>query len=260
MTSCSDPIDIPSLLETGLVSRVDHVQELSSTQDRAFELARGKQCSSPTLVIADRQTAGRGRGRNAWWTGEGSLAFSLLLDPMDWDLPKELLPQRSLATAISIIDTLRPLLPGHAVGLHWPNDVVIGQRKIAGILIDVLPSGAHVFGIGLNVNNRVEHAPLDVRYRATTLFDLTGHPHSRTGLLCSLLTSLRTALQLAVSDPALLGQRFEEHCLQIGSPLVIDSGQTVLTGTCVGIAQDGALLLQSTDGIQRIYSGVIRHA
>jgi BirA family biotin operon repressor/biotin-[acetyl-CoA-carboxylase] ligase len=238
---------------------VEHHQELASTQDRAFELARQTGAEGPILVIADRQTAGRGRGRNAWWTGAGSLAFSLVLDPRSWNLPGELLPQRSLATAVAIVDTLRPLLAGHIVGFHWPNDVFVGDRKIAGILIDVLPDGRHIFGIGLNANNSIAHAPLDVRYRATTLFDLTARPHCRTSLLTSLLANLKASLSMTADMPERMAERFQSLCLQIGNDLTIDSGQSIVTGTCTGIAPDGALELFSNDGPQRIYSGTVRH-
>jgi BirA family biotin operon repressor/biotin-[acetyl-CoA-carboxylase] ligase len=259
MNHPANPIDPAALLATRLVSAVEHYEQLQSTQDRAFELARQTSASGPVLVIADRQTAGRGRGRNAWWTGTGSLAFSLLLNPAAWDLPRELLPQRSLATAVAIVDTLQPLLSEYTVGLHWPNDVFVGDRKIAGILIDVLPDGRHIFGIGLNANNSSAHAPLEVRYRATTLSDLTGRAHCRTSLLSSLLMNLKSSLRLAADSPEQMARRFQTLCLQIGSELTIDSGQTVITGTCVGVATDGALEILSPDGVQRIYSGTVRN-
>jgi len=254
-----DSLDVPKLLATGLVAMVEQHEQLASTQDRAFDLVRQSPFDGPALVIAGRQTAGRGRGRNAWWTGDGSLAFSLALDPISWNLPNEILPQRSLATAVAIVDTLQPLLPEHIVGFHWPNDVFVGDRKIAGILIDVLPDGRHIFGIGLNANNTIAHAPLEVRYRATTLFDLTGRTHCRTSLLSSLLTNLKKSLHLAAESPEQMGKRFQKLCLQIGKELTIDSGQTVVTGQCIGIAADGALEFSTLDGLQRIYSGTIRH-
>jgi BirA family transcriptional regulator, biotin operon repressor / biotin---[acetyl-CoA-carboxylase] ligase len=259
MNSTLEKIDIAALLATGLVATVEHHEELGSTQDRAFELARQSSSDGPVLVIADRQTAGRGRGRNSWWTGAGSLAFSLVLDPRHWDLPYELLPQRSLTTAVAIVDTLQPLLPGCMVGFHWPNDVFVGQHKIAGVLIDVLPDGRHIFGVGLNVNNTISHAPLEVRYRATTLFDLTARMHCRTALLSSLLTNLKLSLSSAADSPEAMTQRFQALCLQIGSELIVDSGQSVIAGTCIGIAVDGALELSSSDGLQRIYSGTVRN-
>ena len=75
------------------------------------------------VVVAEEQTAGRGRGANRWWTGRGSLAFSLVFDPAGWSLEDELQPARSLAVGVAIVDTIAPLLPGSRVGLHWPNVV-----------------------------------------------------------------------------------------------------------------------------------------
>jgi len=104
--------------------RIEHHATLSSTQDRAHELAGSlARCDLPLVIVADAQTAGRGRGTNRWWTGSGSLAMSLLFDPSAWDLERSASPQRSLCAALAVVDAVRPLLPAVELGIHWPNDV-----------------------------------------------------------------------------------------------------------------------------------------
>jgi BirA family biotin operon repressor/biotin-[acetyl-CoA-carboxylase] ligase len=210
------------------------------------------------LIVAEQQTAGRGRGANRWWTGGGSLAFSLLFDPADWVLSNQPLPERSLAVGAAIVDTVRPLLSGHTVGLHWPNDVFVGDKKLAGILLDVLAGGRHVLGIGLNVNNTLTGAPEEVRARATSLVELTGATHDRTGLLLQLLRNIELAVRDSALDPQAYGRRFQDLCLQVGQDLTIDVSGRRTTGRCAGIAPDGALLLEDGGRYERFYSGVLR--
>jgi BirA family biotin operon repressor/biotin-[acetyl-CoA-carboxylase] ligase len=169
-----------------------------------------------------------------------------------------------LAVGVAVVDTASELLAGqldglHVVGLHWPNDVFVSERKLAGILIDVLPDGRHVIGIGLNVNNSLAGAPTEVRRRATTLKELTGTHFDRTGVLLSLLANLEHALRQTHEDRAWLARRFDELCLQTGKPLTIEVGSQRTSGICAGIAADGALLLDTATGRQRFVCGVLIH-
>ena len=255
----ADELDAARLATSPVLGRVEHHETLGSTQDRAHELARTEPTARrPILVVAEQQTSGRGRGINRWWTGRGSLALSLLFDPADWDVSRIPLPERSLAVGVAIVDTVRPLVAGHRVGLHWPNDVFAAGKKIAGVLIDVLPDGRHVVGIGLNVNNSLAEAPGDVRARAASLCELAGRTLDRTELLLALLDRLQTAVRESAAAPEVFGLRFDELCLQTGQTLTVEAGSQRTTGVCAGIAADGALLLDTPEGTRRIYSGVLR--
>ena len=255
-----DAIDVQRLLATGKVSRVEYFETLGSTQDHATELARAGGGPLPLVVVAEEQTAGRGRGANRWWTGRGSLAFSLVFDPADWSLASHPLPERSLAVGVAIVDTLGPRLPGRRVGLHWPNDVFVDGRKIAGVLIDVLTDNHHVVGIGVNVNNALDSAPDEVRDRATSLRELTGKAFDRTELLVDLLGNLQNAIRASSASPEDFGRRFSEHCLQVGQELTVDVAGRQTTGVCLGVAPDGALLLDAPGGFQKFHSGVLLHS
>ena len=255
--ACEDALDLDRLAQSAELARVEYHPTLGSTQLRAHELARAANCGPlPLLIVADQQTAGRGRGSNRWWTGLGSLAFSLLLDPADWQLPREPQPGRSLAVGAAIVETVRPLVAAHPVGLHWPNDVYAGGKKLAGVLIDVLQGGRHVVGVGLNVNNSLAAAPDDVRARATSLVELAGRPFDRTEVLAALITNLAKALR-GLSADAAFGRRFHEMALQTGQQLSVNVGGVRTTGRCLGIDPDGALLLETASGPQRFYSGTL---
>lgn len=257
--STADELDLARLAESPVVGRVEHFATLGSTQDRAHELARsGDALALPLLIVAEEQTSGRGRGVNRWWTGRGSLAMSLLFDPADWDVSRIPLPERSLAVGVAIVDTIAPLLADHQVGLHWPNDVYAAGKKVAGVLIDVLPDGRHIVGIGLNTNNSLAAAPDEVRARAASLSELAGRTFDRTAVLLTLLDRLQAAVQDSAASPQTFGHRFNELCLQIGQKLTVEAGSQRTTGICVGIAADGALLLDAPGGMHKFYSGVLR--
>ena len=250
-----EPIDVERLHKACPSVKFEYHPSLDSTQQRAALLAAGGE-RGPLVVVAEVQTAGRGRGGNRWWTGRGSLALSLLVDPRDWQLAAEAVPARSLAAGVAVVAAVQPALYPHNVGLHWPNDVYVARRKLSGILIDVLADGRHIVGIGLNVNNSFAAAPADVRERGTSMFDLTGRHHDRTDVLARLIDELATALGRLGSDAAGLGREFQNLCLQIDDWLEIAVGERIVAGRCLGVAPDGALLLETASGVERLYSGV----
>lgn len=253
-------LDAVRLAASRNVKRLEYHDTIGSTQDRAHELVRAAPVEDlPLLVVAEEQTAGRGRGANRWWTGRGSLALSLIFDPRGWDLPEHPLPERSLAVGVAIVDTLRPLVGQHPLGLHWPNDVFLTGKKVAGVLIDVVPGGRHVVGIGLNVNNPLAAAPDDVRARATSLCEVASRALDRTAVLLNLLENLEHAVRQSATHPEEFGKRFNALCLQHGQLLTIEVGGRRASGTCMGIAADGALMLETDRGWQKFYSGALVH-
>lgn len=261
--SDASQLNVERLLQAGVAARIEYFDELSSTQDRARQAAGEANCSLPLLVVADRQLAGRGRQGNSWWTGAGSLAFSLLFDPATFGCPRRPAPRLSLAVGVAIIDAVAPRIPEHCVGLHWPNDVYVGQGKLAGVLVEVLPDGRHITGIGLNSNNSVIDAPPELKQQAATLRDLTGRSappgcHDQTELLIDILHRLSERLrQLGADDPA-LGESFDARCLQHGRLLTLYLGDRNVSGRCGGIAPDGALILDTPDGRELFYAGTLR--
>jgi BirA family biotin operon repressor/biotin-[acetyl-CoA-carboxylase] ligase len=144
------------------------------------------------------------------------------------------------------------------VGIHWPNDVFADGRKLAGILVEGLSHTRLVVGIGLNMNNSLAQAPQALRNKATTLLELTGTRHDRTHVLLAVLGKLAGGLRQLASAPEHLATRANALCLQHGHVLRIHSGRRCVRGRCAGIASDGALVLETCEGPQKFYSGVLR--
>ena len=250
-------LDVDRLVRETFVARVECHRELGSTNDRARECAAEGKGKLPVLVVARRQTAGRGRGEKRWWSGEGSLACSVVVDLEALGVEPGRRPMVSLAAALAVVQTVEPLLTAETVGIHWPNDVFAAGRKLAGILVEGLAGGRFVVGIGLNVNNTVEEAPTELRSVATTLHDLTGRRHEPSDILVGLLRHLETMLRQLASDPDDVGTLADGRCLQRGRELAVESGNRVVRGLCAGIAPDGALLLDAPEGRLRLHSGTV---
>ncbi|HEX5442428.1 MAG TPA: biotin--[acetyl-CoA-carboxylase] ligase, partial [Pirellulales bacterium] len=213
--------DLTRLSAARLVDRFECHESLASTNDYLREMAARAPRHENLLVIAEGQTAGRGRGGNRWWTGPGSIAFSLLFDPAAREIAPRHFPLLSLAAAVALIETIAPLVGQEEIGLHWPNDVFAAGRKLAGILVEALADGRHVLGIGCNVNHRASDAPPELAGVLVTLADLSGRRHDRTTLLLVLLERLSDALEALGRAPESLARRANELCLQHGRRLTL---------------------------------------
>ena len=253
-------LDADRLTSTTFLAAVEHYAQLGSTQDRARLAATEPTAQLPLLIVADRQTAGRGRAENTWWTGEGALAFSLLFDPQCFGCPRRPAPKLSLAVGVALVDAIAPRLTSvhFPLGLHWPNDVFVGGRKLAGILVEVLPDGRHIVGVGLNTNNRAADAPPALREQIATLADLTGSQHDPTELLIDLLAALDARLRQLGADDLALVAALETLCLQHDQTLTVYLGAEAITGRCIGIARDGGLMLDTATGRRIFHSGTLR--
>ncbi len=102
---------------------------VDSTSDRAREILSAETPPLPLLVVAERQTKGRGRGANQWWSDEGSLTFTLAIDPKSHGLTVEHQPRIALAMAVAIVNALLPVAQG--LSIRWPNDVEVGRAQLS---------------------------------------------------------------------------------------------------------------------------------
>lgn len=134
----------------------EYYEELTSTNDRAQEIRKKMIYSQlPVAVVAERQTAGRGRYGKSWHTGEGAIAVSVLLE-----ISREFLPALSLLTAQCIVETIKPILGAEFnVSVRLPNDVLVNGKKIAGVLIESPDAKSAIIGVGINVNNSALDIP-----------------------------------------------------------------------------------------------------
>lgn len=218
-------------------------RSLSSTQDFAKRLAADG-APDGTVVVADSQTHGRGRLGRSWFAEPGmNLLISVLFRPA---VPFARLPQLSLVAAVASAETIRDLA-GLDVGIRWPNDVLVGERKVAGILAESASGDGEVacvvVGIGVNVNQT--GFPEEIRTRATSLAIETGGPLDREGLLGALLESLDRWYQIFLESgflpPRAAWRRFS---VTLGQE-VNTSG---VTGTALDMDEEGALVVLTESG------------
>lgn len=162
-------------------------QTLDSTNDYAKELLKRQQpLELPLLILAQKQTAGRGRGAKKWWTGKGSLAVSLVLKLSDFHLHRDDFTSFSPFVAQAVAETIRSVFDQHNTNstqpkkfrnivVHPPNDVYVEGKKVSGILIECPVPNKAIVGIGVNTNNTVQSLPCEFRdIPITTLFDELG--------------------------------------------------------------------------------------
>ena len=179
------------------------VAKITSTND---ELLRRGEDGVPegTLLFAERQTAGRGQFQRPWSSAAGlGLWFSLLLR---LPINDTTIPLLSTFAAVALVNTLQKIGMGD-YGIKAPNDVLIGGRKVAGILVETRPgrNPFAVIGIGLNVNHAPEDFPEELKDRATSLAITAGAPLDRTFVASALITELgKSAHQMRHSPEALL--------------------------------------------------------
>ncbi|MEN6448921.1 MAG: biotin--[acetyl-CoA-carboxylase] ligase [Thermoguttaceae bacterium] len=248
-------IDLVRILRETFVAQAEHHPTLDSTNSQAARCAARRPRELPLLVVADEQTGGRGRGGKRWWTGSGSLAFSLLVDPQTVGADRSRSPLVALASAVAVAETLRPLLPGRPLGIHWPNDVAVDGKKLCGILVDVLADRRHVIGIGVNTNSTMAEAPAELQATTATVRDLSGREHDQTDMLVALLRQLDQQFATLRRDSAAVAAAADRLCTQRGQRLTLRWENRTASGICRGIAPDGAILLETPAGVERFYSG-----
>lgn len=247
------PAEIQPGLETRwLGQRIEHLEETASTNQIAFELGRDG-APAGTAVIAESQTAGRGRlGRSFFSPPHQNLYTSILLRPTGSISDA---PTLILAAAVAVADTVSEFVGDEsAVEIKWPNDVLIRRRKTSGILMESSAEGTHltfaVLGIGINLNVDREIFPDEFRSLATSLSSELGHSVDRVGFTRRLFENLETQLDRhAGGGFEAVRPRFEGYFRMRGEPVGVEemSGQRT-DGIAVGIAPDGALEVEINRG------------
>ncbi len=225
------------------------LETCASTNDEALRLAEAG-APEGTVVVAERQTAGRGRLGRTWLSEPGQgLLFSWVARP---GLPPETAATLPLVAGLAVARTLRAL--GAEAGLKWPNDVLIGERKVCGILCEAQTSAHGIEGIVVGVGINVGAVPEAVAHRAAGL----GGGVDRLSLLALLCADFE-ALYRRWRAGGLAALRAELDALDCkrGRPIVVRPSGTPLEGIARGIRDDGALLLETPSGTEAILCGEI---
>ncbi len=254
-------IDVSRLLAESPLCHVEWLNQVDSTNSRALKLAAESSLATPFLIGADQQTAGRGRGANQWWGADGSLMFSIVVDMPQLGLVAAEWPRFSLITGLAIGETISEFLPAARVGVKWPNDVWVDDRKICGILIEQGDrlSDRLVVGIGINVNNSFAEAPEAQRRIAISMTDAgQGRAFSRTEILISFLSHWHSLIKQLTEGTVNLVERWSHACVLSGRPVTVNSGTNETVGICAGIDDDGRLLLRTAFAMEHCYAGTVR--
>jgi BirA family biotin operon repressor/biotin-[acetyl-CoA-carboxylase] ligase len=218
---------------------------IGSTSQYARELAE-QGAPHGTLVVADEQTAGRGRGENRWSTpAESGIAFSLVLRPRR--VPPEQLGGLNAVGALAVVKAIRGL--GGEAEIKWPNDVLIHGRKVSGILTEATWQGNDlegvVIGVGVNVRPESVPDPATLAFPATCLETALGAEVDRCQLLLAILGDLGETLG-KLGSPALV-QAWHTHLAFRGEKVRVDGPAGSLEGVLVGLTPRGFVELETAE-------------
>ncbi len=233
--------------------KILHYKRLQSTNTAAYQLA---QQGAPewTIVVADVQTKGRGRGRNKWKSPKGGLWFSIILRP------KVSGPRLPLLQFLAAVVTRTALedATGLDVKLKWPNDLVLGNLKLGGILIESKTQGSRVsfaiLGIGLNINqSKAQLPPAAMSVRLAT-----GKHYDLGTVLRAILDQLRSSYS-DLDRPSKIIENWWRNCIHRPLRVQVNLPKETVTGISGAIDEEGSLLIETDDHrIRRVKEGSLR--
>ena len=245
-----------ALTTTALGSVIELDDVLSSTNDRAKELARLGAVHGQ-VVLANCQSSGRGRLQRQWESPRGGLWMSVVLRP---NLSLADASKITLAASVAIADALRELFQIR-IGIKWPNDLIYQGKKLVGILGEVVGewNAVQTLIVGLGVNANFPREQLSNSLSAITLQEILGYEIDLNSLTAGILKHLEIELQLLENKGfEELRSKWSERAVGIGEEIIILRGEQVLQGVFRGISIDGALILETGDGEESFSAGEIQ--
>ncbi len=264
---------IQALLRTKTFGRTLHLlQTTTSTNSEAMALAQ-QGAADGTVVMAEAQTAGKGRLGRRWYSPPGeNLYCSVIMRSVPADDLSGWLSAVPLLSAVAVaqaVHTVANLMPS----LKWPNDILVGDRKLGGLLCEsslggpsrTLTSTFVVVGIGLNVNSRRESFPEDIRETATSIVTETGRLCDRSFLLATLLSELEQCSEaLLTRPPETLLPGYARLCSTLGRRVRVSlAGDETVEGLADSLAPDGSLRIipdqASGGGTVQVRAGDVLH-
>ena len=231
-------------LKTKFIGRnILYYPSVASTMDVARKMAENG-AREGMVVIADEQTAGRGRMGREWLSPRGSLSLSIILCPTMAQLS-----QLNMVASLAVVQSIEKVT-GLKPTVKWPNDILINKRKVSGILIENIFHGsnlsASIVGIGININLKPEAFP-QISAIATSLSTESRRVVHRGEILLSLLEELEQLYQgLRRGKP--IYERWLSHVETLGKEVKVRSGEKVEEGYVESINADGSLVLRRHDG------------
>lgn len=236
------------------------VSSIDSTNDEAKRRIKSG-LNGELLILSEIQTRGKGRYNRTWSSPKGGLYLSLVIRPI---LKAESAPLHGFLCACAVVNALQKMGVDRA-RLKWPNDVLISQHKVAGILSELV-SRSHddhlvVLGIGINLNTDTSVLPEAIRHSATSVIEHLGNITSPEEMLCEVLTFIDHWIQITRSEgsfEAVLAE-WRRMSATLGARIRIDDGTRVHVGTAKELLDDGSLLVETEDGNVTFSMGDVTH-
>ena len=254
MINTPSKAETASLIAHTLVDEVVYLDEVDSTNN----FGKTMEGQSSVLLLCGRQTSGRGRGDNQWQAPEGTISFSLRVNAQALRIEQKDWPLISLLTAAALARTLNAYTPPDCVTLKWPNDVMLQGRKTAGILLEAsADKSAVVIGIGLNFSNDVSALQGVLDQPATSLAAEAlpnGLPNPM-ALLASFLKEWEAVVERVINQDVAIDELWSCFGSLHNKPVSLTVAGEEKLGVCLGLDVDGALLLKTSSGVERCYTG-----
>ncbi|WOV93168.1 MAG: biotin--[acetyl-CoA-carboxylase] ligase [Candidatus Nitrosoabyssus spongiisocia] len=246
------PWEVQNNLNTRLMgNRIYYMDEVKSTQDIAIEMATNP-LENGTVIIAKTQTHSRGRQDKQWISPPGGIWMSIIIKPNFEPINSTLVPA---CISLAIANAIQSII-GISVNLKWPNDIMIGDKKVAGILIDSVMAqeiiSYMVIGIGINLNVNAK----EISKNMSESVDVASlnYSGSRIEFIQSILRNIEFTFNMIGKDHDKIINDWTGLSSTIGKMVTVTTLQSTITGKALRLDPDGALVI-SNDSIHRVLSG-----
>ena len=254
------PWEITRNLKTELIGkRVYYFEEIDSTQNFAEQIASDKK-EDGTIIIAEKQTSGRGRLERKWTSPKGGIWFSLIIHPKFDISSSTLVP---IAGAIALVKSIKSILDMD-VSVKWPNDITLDGKKVAGMLVDAAFQANNIdyLILGVGINFDIDSKKLERRlskspnfYGVNSLRKKNDNTPPKFLLNEFLIQFEKTLVQLNKGEKSKIVKEWMKKTDSLGKKIVINTSEGKISGISQGIDNEGALKLKTSEGIKRIFVG-----
>lgn len=255
------PHKLKDTLNTNFIGKeIYYFREVDSTNEVAKKLAE-EGAPEGTVVIAERQLKGKGRRGKQWVSPLGGAWMSIILRP---DTPPMNAPQLTFTAGVAAAKTIKEEY-GLEVGIKWPNDILIEDKKVCGILTEISTEKDSIdyiiAGIGIDANVDIDSLPPELRDHTTSLKSELEMEISRMLLVRKFLENFEDMYNLYnQGNFKKILQKWRKYSTTIGSNVEIIKGTEIIKGEAVGVNKEGALIIELRDGtLRKVISGECRH-
>lgn len=257
---------LPQEIQRGLFTnyigkKIYYFPELKSTNIMAKEKAlhRAEGIDEGRLIIAERQSAGKGRLGREWFSPNGGIWLSIILYPQ---LSPSYISRITLMTAVAVVKAIK-IYTQIESQIKWPNDILINEKKVCGILTEMSAEldiiNWVVVGIGINANIDHQDFPEDIQENMISLKETSGKEISRVKLVQTFLQKFEKYYEILKRREFFsILKEWKLYSHTLGRKIRVDMGERIITGEAVDINEEGALILKKEDGeLVKIISGTI---